>query len=472
MDSLRIGLACVVCAVTAAWASGPVMHETSKLFPPDSASDQSFGCDLAMSGSIVVVGSAGDSQAANRCGAAYLFDTAGGLVYAKLVPDDGVRYDGFGKAVAINNTLVVVGSPDSDPMGDLSGSVYLFHADSGHLLAKILPNSGYDRLGASVAIDGDLLVAGAPFDGNQGWIIGCVYVYDVSIPESPVFLYRLLKPGGSMYDDRRGFGSTVAISGTRVLVGMPGENNENGIYAGSVYVFDISSPTGPVVLSRLLASDGRAGHRFGGRVAIHGNTAVVGAAQDDDFGFESGAAYIFDLSTPTLPVQVAKIHAHDARPNHVFGTSVAISGEAVIVGASGDDDLCIPPDEHNSGAAYLFDARTGAQISKLLASDGAAGDRLGCAVTIGEHVAVAGASYAAIEGVHSGAAYVFSLDTTPEPCNAADFAEPFGVLDGNDVAAFIGAFNAHDAAADLNGNGVFDLADVNLFAAVFVAGCP
>ena len=59
-----------------------------------------------------------------------------------------------------------------------------------------------------------------------------------------------------------------------------------------------------------------------------------------------------------------------------------------------------------------------------------------------------------------------------EPCVAADLAEPFGLLDGADVNAFITAFGGGDDAADLNDDGVVDGADVNTFITQFGAGCP
>ncbi len=62
--------------------------------------------------------------------------------------------------------------------------------------------------------------------------------------------------------------------------------------------------------------------------------------------------------------------------------------------------------------------------------------------------------------------------TDPGGCNPADIAEPFGVLDLQDINAFIGGFVAQDPIADLNGDGVFDLQDIAAFTSNFTAGCP
>ena len=63
--------------------------------------------------------------------------------------------------------------------------------------------------------------------------------------------------------------------------------------------------------------------------------------------------------------------------------------------------------------------------------------------------------------------------TGPASCNAADVAEPLGVLDLADVSGFIGAFTSQDPLADLAApNGIFDLSDVQAFIVAFNGGCP
>ncbi len=101
-------------------------------------------------------------------------------------------------------------------------------------------------------------------------------------------------------------------------------------------------------LFKLLPSDGAEQDRFGLSVAINGATAIVGAAFDDDNGFDSGAAYLFDTTTGH---QIAKLLANDGATDDHFGISVAISSATAIVGANRDDD-----NGNDSGSAYLFDA--------------------------------------------------------------------------------------------------------------------
>ena len=128
------------------------------------------------------------------------------------------------------------------------------------------------------------------------------------------------------------FGNSVAISGNIAVIGAYFENNDNGRYAGSAYVFDI--PTGQQLFN-LLASDGSDEDYFGFSVAVSGNIAVVGAYQDDDNGTSSGSVYVFDVTTGQ---QLFKLLPEDGSPYKYFGISVAISGNHALIGAKEDND--------------------------------------------------------------------------------------------------------------------------------------
>jgi hypothetical protein len=74
-----------------------------------------------------------------------------------------------------------------------------------------------------------------------------------------------------------------------------------------------------------------------------------------------------------------------------------------------------------------------------------------------------------LEGVGS---VTLIADAAPGGCNAADIAEPLDVLDLSDVIAFIEAFGAQTEPADYDDNGIFDLADIQIFIVSFMGGCP
>jgi hypothetical protein len=87
--------------------------------------------------------------------------------------------------------------------------------------------------------------------------------------------------------------------------------------------------------------------------------------------------------------------------------------------------------------------------------------------TIGQHDAgrLSGGAYTLQGGFWGGAAAIL-------PCNAADLAPPFGILDLGDIVAFVTAFTAQDPLADLVPDGIYDLADIVAFVTAFNTGCP
>ena len=162
-------------------------------------------------------------------------------------------------------------------------------------------------------------------------------------------LHKLLPKDGAIFDS---FGISVGISGTTAIIGAAWDS-DNGSLSGSAYIFDSISG---LQIYKLLPKDGAAGDRFGRSLAISNSIAIVGSYADDDNGKDSGSAYLFDTTTGK---QIVKILPSDGGAEDLFGISVAISGEIAIVGAFLADDNGM-----NSGAAYLFDTKTGKQIYK------------------------------------------------------------------------------------------------------------
>lgn len=224
-------------------------------------------------------------------------------------------------------------------------------------------------------------------------------------------------------------GASVVISGDRILVGI---SRAGPLGNGSVHVF-LGSDTDSEIWTQeviLAASDGSSNDRFGGSLAMNGSRAVIGASGDDDAGSRSGSAYVFrldDHGTPLDPaddtwIEEAKLTASDGAADHFFGTSVSISGDHILIGASGVDD--------NAGAAYVFrrddndtptdpNDDTWLEQAKLVASDAAAGDRFGRSAISGDRLVV-GASRDDAAGPFSGSAYVFSLDDNGTPADPSD----------------------------------------------------
>ncbi|MCD4650466.1 MAG: T9SS type A sorting domain-containing protein [Candidatus Cloacimonetes bacterium] len=207
-----------------------------------------------------------------------------------------------------------------------------------------------------------------------------------------------------VFDDK--FGWTASISGNYAVISAV-DDDDNGDESGSAYIFYKDGTTW-TEQAKLTASDGAPGDAFGISVSISGDYAVIGACLDDACGLFSGSAYIFHRSDSIWTEQV-KLIASDGTFGDFFGMSVSISGDYAVIGTTYDDD-----NGNDSGSAYIYhrNGTTWTEQAKLTASDAAAADRFGKAVSIsGDYVAV-GAYFDDDNGNDSGSVYVFNRSGT------------------------------------------------------------
>ncbi len=209
------------------------------------------------------------------------------------------------------------------------------------------------------------------------------------------------------------FGSSVSLSGDRVLVGAAGDD-DHGSQTGSAYIFerDAGGVGNWGQVAKLTITDAAAGDNTGHSVSLSGNRALVGAPLTDDGGFGSGSAYVFERDAGGAGNwgQVANLTATDAATGDQFGWSVSLSGDRALVGAYGDDD-----DGSYSGSAYLFERDAGGegnwgQVAKLTASDAAREDYFGWSVSLSGNRALVGANLHDEGGLDSGSACLFERD--------------------------------------------------------------
>ena len=193
------------------------------------------------------------------------------------------------------------------------------------------------------------------------------------------------------------FGRAVAISNKFAIVGST-YNDDYGPDTGSAYIFDVITGN---QIHKLMPNDAASEDYFGYSVAISGNYAIVGAFGNDDNGSNSGSAYIFDVSSGN---QLHKLTDSNGAANDIFGRSVAISDSYAIVGADADDD-----NGSNSGSVFIFDVSSGNQLYKLSASDAASDDRFGWSVAISGNYTIIGSYSDDDNGSNSGSAYIFDL---------------------------------------------------------------
>ena len=163
--------------------------ELAKLTASDAAGGDQFGHSVAIDGATIVVGTyPRPDSGGSGWGAAYVFRTSdGGATYgqvAKLTASDAAADDQFGRSVAIDGDTIVAGANYDDDDGvSYSGSAYVFRTSDGGAtypqVAKLTAAdaAAFDEFGRSVAIDGGIIVAGAPYDSG-----GSVYVFSPPAP--------------------------------------------------------------------------------------------------------------------------------------------------------------------------------------------------------------------------------------------------------------------------------------------------
>ncbi|MFN8692805.1 MAG: hypothetical protein ACK5XX_00145 [Holosporales bacterium] len=374
----------------------------SQLNPSDTAIADVYGVATAINGDTAVIGAPWDSERAYRAGAVYIYkrDAApnGWRLITKIFAPTPAARGLFGSAVAISAGKIIVGAPGEKKTEAVSvGAAYLYENIQGNwtnaAAVRSVDGRAGDFFGASVAFVGDMLAVGAHLaDGsavdagavyffsknNEGWkqtsklqpetlkagtlfgnalaggdaflAVGA-YGYDVSAPGSgAVFMYRvnsgkpvfhslLETPQKKAFAE---FGWSVALSGNRLLVGAPYEDNAQQA-TGIAYVYDFDAAANAWKAStRLVSADKGWNDRFAASVALDGDTAVVGAP------FGVAFVYNFDAATRSW-MQRNRVVGVMPQTDALYSRAVSVAGGYVLVGApvaQGGNDA--------AGAAYMF----------------------------------------------------------------------------------------------------------------------
>jgi hypothetical protein len=443
-----------------------------------------FGHRVAISGDTVVLGAYGEDsgttganstpdESAQDSGAAYVFVRNGTnwTQQAYLKAHQVNAGEWFGRSVAVSGDIVVVGAQyenssttgvnsTPDENAPQAGAAYVFvrsgtnWAQQAYLKAHQVDAA--DWFGRSVAVSGNTVVVGATREDSSTTGVngtpdesardsGAAYVF---VRSGTNWTQQAYLKAHQVYGIEQ-FGFSVAISGDTLVVGdyledssTTGVNStpdRSATDAGAAYVF-VRSGTNWTQQAYLKAHQVNEGDFFGISVAVSDDTVVVGANLEDSsttgvnstpdeiggVSFNSGAAYVF-VRSGTNWTQQAYLKAHQVTLNDHFGDSVGISGDTVVVGASGEDSgttaVNSTPEESasSSGAAYVF-VRSGTnwtQQAYLKAHQVNAVDIFGYSVAVSGDTVVVGAVLedGSTTGVNStpnesatdaGAAYVFT----------------------------------------------------------------
>lgn len=387
-----------------------VTTETATLVPENRSQNDRFGQSVSVADGTVFIGAPYDGDPNGRwVGAAYVFERArdGWRARGKLTASDGDSFDRFGQSVAVDGDTALVASPnDETPNGQNAGAVYVFErgAQGWAQKAKFAPNTGDsgDTFGGSLALGGQTALVGAPTDEDpSGLYAGSASVFDGS--GSNWRERATLSPREGAKQDS--FGSSIDLSGDTAVVGASGVQSADGQASGAAYVFDRSGGEWSQ-RGRLTAEDGDGGDAFATSVAVTGDTAVVGAPQDEDpNGTNAGAAYVFGASGDGW-TQMAKLVPENGDAEEFFGWSVAMANGVAFVSAPKANE----PKGTRVGAVYVFTGGSDGwtQRALLAPADGNSGDRFGWAVAFGDGTAVVSAlDTAGSSGKETGTAYVY-----------------------------------------------------------------
>ena len=363
---------------------------------PEPDADESFGWAVAIDGNNVLIGAAGGGRPTPVAGEAYLFDANTGQLIQTFENPNPVIGDKFGHSVAIAGNNVLIGETRSE-VGAVAGEAYLFNARTGQLVRTFVnpdPDVGSrDGFGYSVAMDGTNVLVGAPWDDTGAGEAGVAYLFNASTGQ---LIHTFLNPSPDANDQ---FGYSVAIGGRNVVIGAL--NDDSLATGGSAYLFDAN--TGSQLGGFRNPIPGTF-QDFGASVAVDGSNVVIGAPRAVVESISAGAGYLYDANARQL-LQTFANPAPDSSDR--FGDSVAIAGSNVVIGAWWDDT-----EATDAGAAYLFDASTG-QLIQGFQSPSAGNVNYfassvaiqGSNVVIGERNNDRGAS-------NAGVAYLFAVDTS------------------------------------------------------------
>jgi hypothetical protein len=306
-------------------AAGQCEPELVETFTTDDLHDQ-FGSAVAIDRDLMVIGASYDHQAAPYAGALYVYRATGDswVLQQKITASIAKKNDLLGSAVAASGDLIVAGAPGDD---GFRGAVYVFQLQMGvwtqvaKLVAPDLEEKSQfgDSVALSVTDAGPVLAGGAHawWPNVEGF--GAVHVYRRT---AEVWEWEAeLAPADG--EPHRGFGLSVDLDGNQVFVGSP-------LSPSAVYVFSHSG--GDWIENCILVPlDPFQGQFFGADVDVDGKTAVVGTWAYGEFEPLPGAAYVFGAAGGEWS-QIAKLTPSDGMDEE-FGIKVALEGDTAVVGA-------------------------------------------------------------------------------------------------------------------------------------------
>ena len=343
------------------WEQGADLVANDRNIDQAKPGQSGFGFAVSISGRIgrttadyAIIGAPGDDGAAKDAGAAYIYAFSGKnwKQEGKLTAADAAAGDAFGFVVSVDGTTAVVGAPKSDVgAAKNTGAAFVFVRDANRWKqhAKLIPKdlARSDALGEAVDIQKDTVIIGAPGHTHGGVrFAGAVFVFE---RDGDTWREQAkLTAEDAAASDR--FGVSVGIEGDTVIVGSLLNDAGGTKDAGAAYIFVRNGITW-TQQAKLIAPGKKKGDHFGAGVATTGKIAVVGAPLREEAGLGTGAAYSF-VNVEGVWKNAKRVVPDDAAANLVFGSTIAISGDTIVVASGAAPEVAAG--FGNGTAAYVY----------------------------------------------------------------------------------------------------------------------
>lgn len=276
---------------------GATWTRRRRLAPADGGAGDLFGSAVALQGDLALVGATGAANGSGQsAGAAYFFELADGTWQqrATLTADDGDEGDGFGNAVALAESVALVGAvTEEDPNGTNAGAAYVFERDDGswRQATKLVTENELmrARFGGALALSADGETAAVGAGGYPQ--AGAVFVYRRG--EDWGRVAKLSKGGPGASSPKFGAGVALSDDGDDLLAGASLASHEDGSRAVGFAVRYTRSEDGWTEVGTLQPDSLGELNKFGETAALSadGGAALVGAPGTGD---RRGQAHVFE----------------------------------------------------------------------------------------------------------------------------------------------------------------------------------
>ncbi|MGD1821729.1 MAG: FG-GAP repeat protein [Pleomorphochaeta sp.] len=301
----------------------------------------------------------------------------------------------FGFDVSIYGDTFIVGAPSEEENNN--GVVYIFknEVDKWNKIKELtaINNAVNDNFGISVDIYNNTIIIGNNYNNldNKGY----AYIYKYNTDWD----YVETLTSNEENDD---FAIDVDLSDNIAIVGAPSYQNKSG----AAYIYTVEEGIYKEVI-KLNPSDLNSNDQFGTTVAINDKFAVVGSPYNDTNGEDAGCIYIYELNGSSWS-EIGKIQSEDINKGDMFGNSVDIYDDIIIVGAIHNKNS----KNDSVGSAYIFenDGVNWVESFKFQEDDCYDGDEFGTSVSIDGDTIIIGKLSFSEEGESTNAVYVYKRE--------------------------------------------------------------